>query len=175
MNGEKESDIFRELINQVHGKSEITFIPLQIPLFMTFFPRMPWTLTTKMEDGDRGWQVWGESSIIIITTTSSLNSHESDTCDVQIDIPIYWPKAERLVQGHILGSDTSDSSWFQTFRFFIAFLPEELGLLSQCYVHLHFPFIPGALSPHLAHVWLDTLGPLNLSFLLSPLCTLLQG
>lgn len=39
MNEKKESDIYRELINQVHGKSEITFIPLQASLFMTFFPK----------------------------------------------------------------------------------------------------------------------------------------
>lgn len=36
MNEKKESDIYRELINQVHGKSEITFDPLMLPLFMTF-------------------------------------------------------------------------------------------------------------------------------------------
>ena len=52
MNEEKESDIFRELIKQVHGKSEITFIPLQISLFMTFFPKDALNFDNK----DGGWR-----------------------------------------------------------------------------------------------------------------------
>lgn len=60
MNEEKESDIFRELTNQVHGKSEITFIPLQVSLFMTFFPKDALNFDKrwrKETDGDR----FGES------------------------------------------------------------------------------------------------------------------
>ena len=45
MNGEKESDIFRELINQVHGKSEITFI-------YVFFPKDALNFDNK----DGGWR-----------------------------------------------------------------------------------------------------------------------
>lgn len=91
------------------GSSSTKFMGSQrLPLSLYKFPYL-WLFSQgclelrqqEMKEGDRGWQVWGESSIIIITTASSLNSYESETCDVHIDIPIYWPKAERLVQGHI--------------------------------------------------------------------------
>lgn len=39
MNEKKESDIYRELINQSSKVESVTFIPLQVSLFMTFFPK----------------------------------------------------------------------------------------------------------------------------------------
>lgn len=83
------------------GSQRLPLSPYKFPYLWLFSQGCLELRQQEMEEGDRGWQVWGESSIVIITTARSLKSYESGTCDVHIDIPIYWPKAERLVQGHI--------------------------------------------------------------------------